>query len=74
MNTKRGRPCGQFTVESYMITNGKTGDVFFSKKKDKDLTAMASYRKRKITTERMLIVATGGKKPIAEHITKVTLI
>lgn len=56
-----------------MIANGKAGDHFYSDKKDGGLTAIASYHKRKITTERLIVITTGGKEPKAKYITKVTL-
>ena len=69
-----GRPKGkQITIESWIIVNGKSGDHFYSEKKDGGLTAIASYHKRKITTERLIVITTGGKEPKAKYITKVTL-
>lgn len=68
-----GRPKGQSTMESWMILNGKVGDEFYSKKVDRHLTAIATHHNRKITTERLLVVTTGGKTPKAEYITKVKL-
>jgi hypothetical protein len=63
----------QSTMETWMIANGKSGDHFYSGKKDGGLTAIASYHKRKITTERLIAITTGGKEPKAKYITKVTL-
>ena len=63
----------QSTIESWIIVNGKSGDHFYSDKKDGGLTAIASYHKRKITTERLIVITTGGKEPKAKYITKVTL-
>jgi hypothetical protein len=63
----------QTTMESWIIANGKAGDHFYSDKKDGGLTAIASYHKRKITTERLIVITTGGKEPKAKYITKVTL-
>lgn len=63
------------TIESWMILNGKKGDHFYSDKEDKYLTAIASYYKRKVTTERLICVRTikNGRKIEAYYITKVTL-
>jgi hypothetical protein len=62
------------TVESFMMINGLTGTSFYSEKKDKDLTAIASYYKRKITTERIIALSKNQNSPISKLITKVTLL
>lgn len=69
-----GRPKGLTTVESWMIANGKSGDHFYSDKTDANLTGSANFYNRKIITERLITITTGGKEPIAKYITKVTLI
>lgn len=69
-----GRPKGQCTLESWMIANGKVGDSFYSDKMDRHLTAISTHYKRKIVTERLITVTTGGKEPISKYITKVTII
>jgi len=72
MKTK-GRPKGPVTMESWMIAHGKAGEHFYSDKMDKHLTALSANHQRKITTERLMIITTGGKEPKAKYITKVTL-
>ena len=68
------RPKGTHTaIESYMLINGKIGDVFYTDKLDKSITALSCYYKRAILTERLITITTGGKTPIAKYITKVTL-
>lgn len=69
-----GRPKGQFTMESWMIANGKYGDYFYSEKKDRHLTAISTHHNRKISTERMIVITTGGKEPKSKYITKVKLL
>jgi hypothetical protein len=64
----------QYTIESWMIANGKVGDIFYSDKMDRHLTAISTQHNRKITTERLITVTTGGKTPISKYITKVTLL
>jgi hypothetical protein len=64
----------QYTFESWAIANGKPGKVFYSDKKDKHLTAIATHHGRKITTERLIVVSTGKSEPYASYITKVTLL
>ena len=69
-----GRPKGQSTAESWMIANGKAGEHFYSDKMDRHLTALSTYYQRKIATERLITVTTGGKKPLSKYITKATLL
>lgn len=61
-------------MESWMIANGKKGEVFYSEKLDRHLTAISSHHKRKISTERLITITTGGKNPQAKYIIKVTLL
>lgn len=62
------------TMESYMMTNGKAGESFYSDKMDRHLTALSSHYNRKIITERLITVTTAGKKLVANNITKVTIL
>jgi hypothetical protein len=61
------------TLESLMLKHGKVGEVFFSMREDRLITAAANYYKRTVTTERMLLVSSAKAEPTAEYITKVTL-
>lgn len=61
-------------MESWMIANGKSGEHFYSDKMDRHLTAIASYHNRKIVTERLIIITTGGKEPVSKYITKVKIL
>lgn len=67
-------PRGINTLESWMMVNGKDGDTFYTHKKDKDITAIASYYKRKVNTERLILVSNSKDKPEANAVTKVTLL
>jgi hypothetical protein len=69
-----GRPKGQSTMESWMIANGKKGECFYSDKPDRNFTAISTYYNRKITTERLITITTGGKQPKSKYITKVKLL
>lgn len=69
-----GRPKGQTNADSWLIANGKIGDQFYSEKEDKYLTALSSYYKRKILTERIIAISSGKKNPICKYIVKVTLL
>ena len=60
-------------MESWMMANGKGGEHFYSDKPDRHITALSSYYNRKIVTERLVTITTGGKEPKAKYITKVTL-
>lgn len=51
----------QYTMESWMIANEKEGKVFYSDKMDRHITAIASKLKRKVVTERLITITTGGK-------------
>lgn len=62
------------TLESWMMANGKCGDIFYSDKKDRHLTAISTYYKRKIITERLVTVTSHKETPSANMITKVTII
>lgn len=62
------------TLESWMIENGKSGDIFYTDKSDRHMTAFSISRGRKLTTERLITVTKGGKEPKAKYITKVTLL
>lgn len=63
-----------YTLESWMIVNGKKGDIFYSHKMDRHLTAISTHRGRKISTERLLVITSAKSKPSACYITKVTLL
>lgn len=62
------------TMESWMIVNGKAGEHFYSDKRDGHLTSLSTYYKRKIITERLITITTGGKEPKSKYITKVILL
>lgn len=64
----------QNTIESYMIANDKIGDSFYSDKADRHLTAISTYYKRKIKTERFIAVTSQSDNPSAHKITKVTIL
>ena len=69
----RGRKKGQLTtVESWMIKNARPGAEFYTIKQSKDITAIAAHHNRKVTTERLIVVA--FKSLEAGKITKVTLL
>ena len=65
---------GTQAPESYFIANGYSGTVFFTLKNDKDITAIATYYKRKVRTERLVLVGGTKDNPTAQKITKVTII
>jgi len=65
---------GQFTFESWMIANGNTGEHFYSDKMDRHITAISTHHKRKVKTERLIAITTGGKTVVGKYITKVTLL
>jgi hypothetical protein len=60
--------------ESFFIINGKEGNVFYSEKTGKDLTAIAYYYNRKIKTERVVIIEGDKNNPSAKPIIKITIV
>jgi len=68
------------SYESYMLINGKKGQVFFTSQPDKNITTLASKFGRKITTENHFAIKTNQKRkivadvPEAIYIVKVTLL
>lgn len=65
---------GQYTCESWLMANGEKGTIFYSSKRDKSLTAIATYYKRRIKTERIIAVTGSKAIPTATNLTKVTLL
>lgn len=66
---------GELTnFESWAIAKSKPGTIFYSEKKDKDITAIASYHNKKIQTERVIAVTTAKIIPKSWYITKVTVL
>jgi hypothetical protein len=67
-------------LEKYMIVNGKVGDTFYSNLIDRHITAIAFYYKRKIKTERVVVISSerteknNFKELDAKYITLVTII
>ena len=74
---KNSRP----SYESFMITNGSKGQVFFSPQLDVDLSSLATKLGRKIKTEIHFAFKVSNKRignklsvPEVFHLTKVTLL
>ena len=61
-------------MEAFMMQMGHEGDSFYTEKRDKTITAYATYYKRKITTERVVVVVGDKASPTAYNMTKVTLV
>ena len=63
-----------YTMESWMVANGKQGQQFYTIKPDRHITAIATTLGRKVTTER--IIAVNPQKPEMpnEKLTRVTLL
>jgi len=61
-------------IESWIIANAKKGTIFFTNKKDNNMTSLATYYKRKIQTERLITITVGKQNLQAKHLLKVTLI
>jgi hypothetical protein len=61
------------TVEALSLLHSKKGTIFYTNKDDKSMTAIAVYYKRKISTERMILVSYSSEI-LAEKLTKVTIL
>lgn len=65
----------QTSYESWLMVNGKDGDVFYTNEKSNKITALSSYYKRPITTETVYIVRTADSSlPEIEPALRVELI
>ena len=63
------------TIEGWFIKNGTKGQVIYTHKSDRFMTAIASYNNRKIKTERCVVINNSQKVIIkASVIVKVTLL
>ena len=68
------------SYESFMLQNGRKGQVFYTSQKDNNITTLASRFGVKITTENMFAIKSSQKrkvmsdKPEAIWIVKVTLL
>jgi hypothetical protein len=68
------------SYETFMILNGKKGQVFYSQQTDKSITSISSKFNRKITTENIIGIKTSQKRkstldnPEAFYIVRVTLL
>lgn len=74
--SKRGPkgPSGPRSAETWFIINGKPGEVLYTTKADKIITAASVTYKRPLTTERILAISyTNNKREIID-LTKITLL
>lgn len=63
------------SFESYAICNLRKGSHFYSDKQDKHLTALCSYYKKNIKTERIITIKVKGDYEVeSKYITKVTIL
>ena len=67
-----GAPKGQRTVESIAMNALKKGQSFFTLKQDKDITAISSYYKRRVRTERVFVL--NPQTGMLQKAVKVTLL
>jgi len=71
MKTKT-RHTRQRTIESIGLLNLKEGESFYTEKRDKDITAIASYYDKKVRTERMFVL--NPQSGETQRVVKVTLV
>ena len=62
------------TIDGWAVKYGKAGAVFYSDKRDKDITAISAYYQRPLTTERVIVTSMDGYECKSKYITKVTLL
>lgn len=63
------------TVESLFLTTGKIGDTLLTKATDANITSRAGYYKRKVRTERVLVLSKiNDKNLVHERMTKITIV
>jgi hypothetical protein len=67
-----GAPKGQRTIESIAMNTLRRGQMFFTTKQDKDITAIATYYKKKVRTERLFTMNPQSGK--TQRVVKVTLL
>jgi hypothetical protein len=60
-------------IEVFAFLNYKPGQYFFTNKKDKDITAMSVYYKRKVITDRYVSIDCHSHSKI-DLLTKVTFL
>jgi hypothetical protein len=71
MKTKT-RHTRQRTIESIGLLNLKEGESFYTEKRDKDITAIASYYDKKVKTERLFVL--NPQSGETQRVVKVTLL
>lgn len=63
----------QPSMEVLMLLYGKDDEVFYTTKDDKHITALSTYYKRKVKTQRVYIIEYTLDVPITNAYVKVTL-
>lgn len=60
------------SVETISLLNLKTGQSFYTEKQDKDITAVASYYNKKVSTERLFVL--NPQSGVTNRVVKVTIL
>lgn len=61
-----------YTDLATFFIKGKKGDTIFSEKNDNHITALASYYKRKVSTERIIALSAIKQNRVIYYLTKIT--
>jgi hypothetical protein len=61
-------------IEQYIIKTQPQGTVFYTDRPDRHITAISSYYKKRVKTERIIAVTTHKKTPESQIILKVTIL
>jgi hypothetical protein len=64
----------QKSIEGFMMRSGNVGQSFYSERKAKDITAIASVYKRKVSTESVIVMSYTRGEPEAKKILLVTIL
>lgn len=60
------------SVETISLLNLKIGQSFYTEKQDKDITAVASYYNKKVSTERLFVL--NPQSGVTNRVVKVTIL
>jgi hypothetical protein len=62
------------TIESFFLKMAKSGDFMYSSMSDRNITAKANYYKKKVKTERVIIIENKLLDPVCVSYTKITIL
>lgn len=69
---EKKRHAKQRSLEAFALNSLSKGQQFFTKKQDKDITAIAGYYEKKVKTERLFLLNPQSGK--SEKVVRVTIL